>query len=349
MNKLENELFEKWREMFVTEFYKEFNKVVPKNTETTPENILRDDGYSPAKGPNVPFKTKVAIVEGYLFDGAKLSELAELYKVNYYRTLRWADDDEVLSDIASRRGLTVQKINELRVKRPVYARGIPYPKVRSNWSPGNVDKAFDRMHKELGRKPSYDEFAARFKGAMVAIQDGRYKPEIRKWTQYLMHRGFDMGGWAKDRKDTSQISLEEKVLLVENYLFVTKGIVKLCEQFGVLYSVVHRRYSKDPEVLRGVATKRGINYDEVVGRKNEKVRNKISKSSRRTPFETKVDIIDDYLFGDEVTTTIAKSYDVSDSSIVNWRRNNQVLMEIARRRSIDYSEVVGLRDRREKS
>jgi len=259
--------------------------------------------------------------------------------------LRWTDDDEVLSEIASRRGLGVQEIRELKRKQPEFQRAVPYPKVRSNWSPENIDKAFDQMHKELGRNPSYEEFAAKFKGAMNAIQDGRYKLQIRKWSQYLTHRGFVM----PERKDSRQVSFEEKVLLVETYLFVTKGILNLCRQIGVSYSNVSERYSNDPELLRGVAIKRGISYDEVVGRKNEKIRNKIPKPFRQISFEAKVAVIDAYLFDDKNSIELAELHVISPSSVFNWYNKDQVLMEVARRRSLDYAEVVNLRDKRRKS
>jgi len=44
MRNLENELFEKWRELFVTGFYKEFNRLETQ-IEPPTENIFLDGEY----------------------------------------------------------------------------------------------------------------------------------------------------------------------------------------------------------------------------------------------------------------------------------------------------------------
>ncbi|MCX6818393.1 MAG: SNF2-related protein [Candidatus Aenigmarchaeota archaeon] len=57
-----------------------------------------------------------------------------------------------------------------------------------NWSPKNIDIAFDRMKKSLGRRPRYKEFAKECGGAIAAIRQDRYDPNITKWSEYIEYR-----------------------------------------------------------------------------------------------------------------------------------------------------------------
>jgi superfamily II DNA or RNA helicase len=71
-------------------------------------------------------------------------------------------------------------------------------KGRRYWTSEKIDKAYDGLKKELGRVPSFCEFQKRYGGAFNAILRGRYDPRIRKWSEYIRHRG----DWSRQIKSS---------------------------------------------------------------------------------------------------------------------------------------------------
>ena len=57
------------------------------------------------------------------------------------------------------------------------------------WIPDEVDRVFDEMREELGRVPTVDEFREKYSGAINAIVNKRYNPNIMNWGGYLEGRG----------------------------------------------------------------------------------------------------------------------------------------------------------------
>src|SRR3990167_8457137 len=61
---------------------------------------------------------------------------------------------------------------------------------RQAWTPEKIDEVFDKMNEDLGRIPTRTEFEKEYGRAIVAINQGRYDPQITTWSQYLEHRGY---------------------------------------------------------------------------------------------------------------------------------------------------------------
>jgi hypothetical protein len=63
------------------------------------------------------------------------------------------------------------------------------------WTPENIDKAYDELEKELEQKGELKEhvpksiFEKKYSGAVRAIREGRYKPNIKSYVEYLKFRG----------------------------------------------------------------------------------------------------------------------------------------------------------------
>lgn len=68
------------------------------------------------------------------------------------------------------------------------AKGIT-PK-RTQWTPENIDAAFDSLRNSLGRVPSSNEFQKKNPSAMNAIRKGQYDTDISDYRQYVQSRGL---------------------------------------------------------------------------------------------------------------------------------------------------------------
>jgi len=60
----------------------------------------------------------------------------------------------------------------------------------SKWTPEDIDRAFDKLTKELGRPPKLEEFLKRYPQAYYKIALGRY-PGVWGWNEYRTKRGFE--------------------------------------------------------------------------------------------------------------------------------------------------------------
>ncbi len=61
----------------------------------------------------------------------------------------------------------------------------------NKWNRKTIKKAFYGLKKELGRRPTREEFTKRYGGPRLAIQAGKYDPNITTWTAFLDDIGED--------------------------------------------------------------------------------------------------------------------------------------------------------------
>ncbi|MBS3055916.1 MAG: hypothetical protein J4473_00630, partial [Candidatus Aenigmarchaeota archaeon] len=71
-----------------------------------------------------------------------------------------------------------------------YLKHRGYELNHQTWTPEKIDEVFDKMNEDLGRVPTRTEFEKEYGRAIVAINQGRYDPQITTWSQYLEHRGY---------------------------------------------------------------------------------------------------------------------------------------------------------------
>lgn len=133
------------------------------------------------------FNKKVEAVDNYLFGVTKKRELVSKYHVDRKTITRWCRREDVLEEVARRRGVTYEEIIHLK-RAKIEDSGKNRLKVK--WTPEAIDNAFNQMVDELGRRPAFNEFAERFPGAIDSIVKGRYDDTIISWSQYLAHRNY---------------------------------------------------------------------------------------------------------------------------------------------------------------
>lgn len=63
---------------------------------------------------------------------------------------------------------------------------------RESWTPERIDEVFDKMREEFGRTPTHKELVKVYGGAISAIENGRYNPEITTLKQYMEHRNLSL-------------------------------------------------------------------------------------------------------------------------------------------------------------
>ncbi|MCX6819591.1 MAG: hypothetical protein NT129_06375, partial [Candidatus Aenigmarchaeota archaeon] len=140
----------------------------------------------------------------------------------------------------------------------------------------------------------------------------------------------------KIQKHNPRYAFETKVEATENYLFISKNLLKIDEKYKANPATVGR-WGKKKEVLKEITRRRGMSYEDVVKIRDERL-------LQRCTIKTKVDAINEYLFGDKSTEEIADDYEIDRKSISYWYNNNKVLSEVARIRKMKLEDVIKKRD-----
>lgn len=158
---------------------------IAKRRETNLEeiHIVRREKLRPFAGlfNSFPVEFKIKVAEEYLLGKNGTIVIGRKYSVSPSIVSSWSENPLILQEIAKRNNLSIDEITNLREQKSIY---------RGRWTPEGIDNAFDQMVDELGRRPTFDEFAGKFARAMQIIVTGGYNPNIKSWTQYLTHRNY---------------------------------------------------------------------------------------------------------------------------------------------------------------
>jgi len=125
------------------------------------------------------------------------------------------------------------------------SRGLTVRHEMYKWKGDVVDKVFDELKNELGRAPSLSELEKQHRGAVKAILDGRYNPQIKTWSDYLRHREIEhqpQTRWSPGLIDKVFDELKEKLGRAPTYEDFKK------EHSGALTSIQKGRYRTDIKI-----------------------------------------------------------------------------------------------------
>lgn len=87
------------------------------------------------------------------------------------------------------------------------------------WTPESINRAYDKLMRDLGREPKWKEFSEAFSGALKAIIRGCYNENIRSWGAYKIHRRDDPEWEPTMKKTKKMLDIEERIgEPIENFL-----------------------------------------------------------------------------------------------------------------------------------
>ncbi len=116
-----------------------------------------------------------------------------------------------------------------------------------------VDKEFDDMTNELGRRPTSKEFDKTHGRALDYILRGKYDPEIRTWGQYLEYRNLDTTvSWTPEKVDQVFDRFRDELGRVPTYLEFNK------EHGGALRYITRGDYNESITKYTQYLTYRGL-------------------------------------------------------------------------------------------
>ncbi|MBI2632610.1 hypothetical protein HYW75_06400 [Candidatus Pacearchaeota archaeon] len=89
---------------------------------------------------------------------------------------------------------------------------------RSRWTLSNIVRAYNTLQRELGRQPNMKEFKNKFGGALNAIVEGRYDPEVFSWRDFIRRIGGKHKKGGVKSKYTTPIDIENAYFKVKRSL-----------------------------------------------------------------------------------------------------------------------------------
>ncbi len=268
------------------------------------------------------FDTKAHIVEVYLFTNTTLRGLNADRRISIPSIKNWCYDELVLREVSRRRNITYESIVVRRDEKVPNVKHIP------------LDKKVEAVEAYLFTSKSLEEVGSKQNTSIANLH--RWYNDDRVLRKVAERRGITYEDVKTVRyrrlaeAPQAPKSFEFKSGVIESYLF-GKGTKQNVGQSHGVHTQEISRWLDDPLILEDIAKKRGITSENII-----RIR---GRRERKKSLEVRSGLLETYLFSEDSSGVVAQSQGISQSTLLRWCENSEILNELSRRRKIPIEEI----------